>query len=155
MSCIERKRILLAEFDDNFRVAPGSCSITANHLEVGLEDVSVDQGRDMTGFGRVGDGFFDERPRRPLDELTLPEAREHQEAAAKPTLRCPCFAFSLAQKCSGDLPRQPQLAAHDVADPQTVINGESLGRVIDRRRKFPGADEGGLRFLGPETPRKH
>jgi hypothetical protein len=35
-----------------------------------------------------------------------------------------------------------------------VVNGESLGRVIDRRRKFPGADEGGLRFLGAETLEK-
>jgi len=36
MSCVERKRILLSEFDDNFRVGPGSSSITANRLEVGL-----------------------------------------------------------------------------------------------------------------------
>ena len=64
MSCIERKRILLAEFDDNFRVAPGSSSITANYLEVGLLVINVDEGRYMTGFDRVRDGFFDERPRR-------------------------------------------------------------------------------------------
>ena len=44
-SCIERKRILLAEFDDNFRAAPGSSSITANYLEVGLVDIGVDEGR--------------------------------------------------------------------------------------------------------------
>jgi hypothetical protein len=32
---------LLAEFGDNFRVAPGSSSITANYLELGLEVVGV------------------------------------------------------------------------------------------------------------------
>ena len=53
-SCKERKRIRLAEFDDNFYVAPGSFSITANYLEVGFEDINVDQGRYMTGFDRVG-----------------------------------------------------------------------------------------------------
>jgi hypothetical protein len=37
-------------------------SITANHLEVGLEATGEDQGRYMTGFDRAGDGFFDERP---------------------------------------------------------------------------------------------
>jgi hypothetical protein len=62
----------LAEFDDNFRVAPDSSSITANHLEVGLVEIGGDQGRYMTGFDRVGDGFFDERPRRSdLTELPL------------------------------------------------------------------------------------
>src|SRR5262249_54074186 len=55
--------ILLAEFDDNFRVPPGSSSITANYLEVGLVDIGVDQGRYMTGFDRVRNGFFDERSR--------------------------------------------------------------------------------------------
>src|SRR5262249_46056138 len=90
-----------------------------------------------------------------LDEITLQEARVTQEATGKPTLRRSRSAFSLAQKCLSNLPRQPQLAAHRVAAPQTVINGESLGRVIDRRGKFPGADEGGLRFLGAETPGKH
>jgi hypothetical protein len=63
-SCKVRNRILLAEFDDNFRVAPGSSSITANHFEVGLVGIGGDQGRYMTRFDRVGDGFFDERPRR-------------------------------------------------------------------------------------------
>jgi hypothetical protein len=53
----------LAEFDDHFRVAPGSSGITTNHLEVGLEQIGVDEGRYMTGFDRVRDGFFDERPR--------------------------------------------------------------------------------------------
>ena len=119
----------------------------------------------MTGFDRVRDGFFDERPRRsdlteqplcvgeagprgradiraehgltiPLgivnaqrlneirlrfDEITLPEARESQEAAAKPTLRRPCSAFRLAQKCLGNLPRQPQLGAQQVAEPQAEV----------------------------------
>ena len=63
-SCKERKRILLAEFDDNLRAAPGSSSITANHLELGLEPIGVDQGRYVTGFDRVRDGFLNERPRR-------------------------------------------------------------------------------------------
>jgi hypothetical protein len=90
-----------------------------------------------------------------LDEITLPEARVSQEAAAKPTLRRPGSAFSLAQKCFGNLPRKPQFAAHRVADPQTVINGESLGGAIDRGGKFPGADEGGPRFLGGETSGPH
>jgi hypothetical protein len=90
-----------------------------------------------------------------LDEITLPEARGSQEAAAKPTVRRPCSAFGLAQKCLGDLPRKLPFAAHGVADPQTEVNGESLGRVIDRRGKFPGADEGGLRFLGAETAGPH
>src|SRR5215471_3052065 len=89
------------------------------------------------------------------DEVTLPEARRSQQAADKPTLRRPGCAFSLAQKCLGNLPRQPQLTAHNVADPQTVINGESLGRVIDRRSKFPGADEGGLGFFGAKTSEIH
>src|SRR5215469_13474458 len=63
-----------------------------------------------------------------LDEMTLPEARGAQEAAAKATLGRPCSMFSFAQKCLGDLPRKPQLAAHQVAEPQTEVNGESLGR---------------------------
>src|SRR5215469_1948277 len=79
------------------------------------------------------------------------KARGSQQAAAKPTLRRPCSAFSLAQKCLGNLPRQYQLAALNVAEPQTVISGESLGRAVDRRGKVPGADEGGLRFLGAVT----
>jgi hypothetical protein len=62
-SCKERNRILAAEFDDNFRGAPGSSSITANDFEVGLVEISVDQGRYMTGFDRGRDSFFDERPR--------------------------------------------------------------------------------------------
>jgi hypothetical protein len=48
----------LAAFDDNFRVAPGSSSITANYLEVGFEVIGVDQGRYMTGFDRVRDGWL-------------------------------------------------------------------------------------------------
>src|SRR5262249_6145075 len=59
----ERKRILLAEPEGNFGVAPGSSSITANHLEVGLEAIGEDQSRYMTGFDRDRNGFFDERPR--------------------------------------------------------------------------------------------
>src|SRR5215472_10022089 len=90
-----------------------------------------------------------------LDEITLVEARGSQEAAANRTLRRPRPALSLAQKCLGSLPRQPQFAAQQVADKQAVINGESLGRVIDRRGKFPGADEGGPRFLGAETSGPH
>jgi hypothetical protein len=71
-SCKEGKRILLAEFDDDFRVAPGSSSITPNYLEVGLPQINVDQGRYITGFDRVRDGFFDERPRWfDLTELPL------------------------------------------------------------------------------------
>jgi hypothetical protein len=62
----------LAEFDDNFRGAPGSSSITANDFEVGLVEISVDQGRYVTGFDRGRDGFFDERPRwSDLTELPL------------------------------------------------------------------------------------
>jgi hypothetical protein len=53
--------------------------------------------------------------------------RGSQEAAAKPTLRRPRSAFSLAQKCFGDLLCKPEFAARQVADPQTVINGKSLG----------------------------
>jgi hypothetical protein len=83
----------------------------------------------------------------------MPEARGSQEAPAKPILRRPCSASSFAQKCLGNLPRQPQLAPRHVAEPRTVVNGESLRRVLDRRGKFPGADEGGLRFLGVETSR--
>jgi hypothetical protein len=37
---------------DAFRVAPSSSSITANYLEVGLEEIGGDQGRYMTGFDR-------------------------------------------------------------------------------------------------------
>src|SRR6516164_6469761 len=92
-SCKERQRIRLAEFDDNFRVAPGSSSITANHLEEGLENIGVDQGRYMTGFDRVRDGFFDERPRRsdvteqPLGEDELgSRGRAGIQAEAKPGL---------------------------------------------------------------------
>jgi hypothetical protein len=62
----------LAEFGDNFRVALGSSSITANHFEVGLEVIGVDQGRYMTGFDGARDGSFDERPRWfDLTELPL------------------------------------------------------------------------------------
>ena len=64
--------MLLAEFDDNFRVAPGSSSITVNYLEISLEDIGGDQGRYVTGFDSVRDGFFDERPRWfDLTELPL------------------------------------------------------------------------------------
>ena len=49
----------MAELEENFRVAPGGSSITANYLEVGLEPIGVDQSRYMTGFDRVGDGSFD------------------------------------------------------------------------------------------------
>ena len=96
MSCIERKRILLAEFDDNFCVAPGSASITANHFVVGLVEISVHQGRDMTGLDRLRDGFFDERPRRSdLTELPLgvgePGSRDRTGilAEAEPGLTVP------------------------------------------------------------------
>ena len=52
--------------------ANSSSSITANHLEVGLKQIGVDQGRYMTDFDRVRDGFFDERSRRfDLTELPL------------------------------------------------------------------------------------
>jgi hypothetical protein len=62
----------LAEFDNNLCVTPGRYSITANYFEVGLVDISEDQGRHMSGFDRVGDGFFDERPRWfDLTELPL------------------------------------------------------------------------------------
>jgi hypothetical protein len=44
---------------------------------VSLEDVAEDQGRYMTGFDRVCDGFFDERPRRSdLTELPLGDGEE-------------------------------------------------------------------------------
>ena len=60
----------------NLRAAPGSSSITANHLELGLEPIGVDQGRYMTGFDRVRDGFFDERPcQSDLTKLPLVMAR--------------------------------------------------------------------------------
>src|SRR5262249_4848487 len=72
LGCIARKRILLAEFDENFCVAPGGSSCTVNYFEVGLVFISEDQGRHMSGFDRVGDGFFDERPRWfDLTELPL------------------------------------------------------------------------------------
>src|SRR5262249_21380586 len=94
--CKERKRIRLAEFDDNFRVAPGSSRITANHLEVGLVEISVDQGRYMTGFDRVRDGFFDKRSRRfDLTELPPcvsegdPRERAGIRAEAEPGLTIP------------------------------------------------------------------
>ena len=61
LSCKERKRILLAEFDENLHVTPRSPSITANYFEEGLVDISVDQGQYMTDFDRVRDGFVDER----------------------------------------------------------------------------------------------
>jgi hypothetical protein len=62
----------LAEFDGNFRVAPGSSSITANYLEVRLVGIGGDQGRYMTGFDRERDGFFDECAcRSDLTELPL------------------------------------------------------------------------------------
>jgi hypothetical protein len=62
----------LAEFDDNFRIAPGGSSITANQFKVRLVEIGWDQGWYMTGFDRVRDGFFDERPRRSdLTELPL------------------------------------------------------------------------------------
>jgi hypothetical protein len=58
LSCKVRKRTLLAEFDDNFRVALGSSRITANYFELGLEEISLDQGRYMSGVHRLRDGFF-------------------------------------------------------------------------------------------------
>jgi hypothetical protein len=71
-SCKERKRILLAEFDDNFRVSPPSSSITANYFEVGLLVINIDQARYMPGLDRLRDGFCDERPRwSNLTELPL------------------------------------------------------------------------------------
>jgi hypothetical protein len=86
----------LAEFGGNFRVAPGSSSITANHFEAGLEDIDVDQGRYMTGFDRVRDGFFDERPRRSdLTEQPFgdgeegPRERAVINAEAEPSLTIP------------------------------------------------------------------
>ena len=54
----------MAEFDDNFRVTPGSSGISANHLELGLEHIGADQAGYVIGFDSVSDGFFDERPRR-------------------------------------------------------------------------------------------
>jgi hypothetical protein len=56
--CIERKRILLAEFNNNFRVTPGRSSITANYLEVGFAEIGVGQGRYVIGFHRLRDGFL-------------------------------------------------------------------------------------------------
>src|SRR5262249_5047728 len=95
-SCIERNRILLAEFDDNFRVAPGSSSITANHFELGLQEIGEDQRRYMTGFDCVRNGFFDERPRRSdLTELPLcvgevgPRGRAGILVEAEPDLTIP------------------------------------------------------------------
>src|SRR6516225_9501728 len=95
-SCIERKRIVSAEFDDNFRAAPGSSSITANYLEVGLLVINVDEGRYMTGFDRVRGGFFDDRPRRsdlteqPLcDREVGPRRRADILAEAEPGLTIP------------------------------------------------------------------
>jgi len=95
-SCKERKRILLTEFDGNFRVALGSSSITANYLEVGLVEISIDQGRCMTGFDRVRDRFFDERPRwSDLTELPFgdgeadPRARAGIAAEAEPGVMIP------------------------------------------------------------------
>jgi hypothetical protein len=76
--------------------------------------------------------------------------RGSREAAAKPTVRRPRSAFSLAQKCFGDLLCKPEFAARQVADPQTAINGESLGwpvcqvahaqgrHATDRLRGQPG-----------------
>src|SRR5215469_4794271 len=95
-SCIERKRILLAEFEDNFRIMPDGSSITTKYLEVGLVEVNADQGRYMTDFGGVRDGFFDERPRRsdlteqPLcDREVGPHGRASIQAKAKPGLTIP------------------------------------------------------------------
>ena len=105
-SRIERNRILLAEFDDNFRVAPGSSSITANYFEVGLLDISEDLSRYVTGFDRVRDGFFDERPRRSdLTELPLGVGEECLRdravirAEAEPGLTIP-FGIPNAQRLS-------------------------------------------------------
>jgi len=82
-SCKLRHRILLAEFDENFCVAPGSSSITANHLELGLVEIDGDQGRYMTDFDRVRDGFFDERPRRSdLTELPLGDSEDGSRGGA-------------------------------------------------------------------------
>jgi hypothetical protein len=90
-----------------------------------------------------------------LDEITLPEAGESYGVAGNPPLHRPCSAFSLALQRLGHLPRQPQLGAQQVANPQTMVNGEALCRVIEGRGKFPGADEGRIRFLGPESAGQH
>jgi hypothetical protein len=78
-----------ADFDDDFRVTPGSSSITANYLEVSLGLKSDDQGRYMSGFDCVRDSFFDERPRRSdLTELPLGEGevgpRDRADIRAEP-----------------------------------------------------------------------
>jgi hypothetical protein len=69
-------------------------SITANHFEVGLVEISVDQGRYMTGFDRVRD--FDERSRwSDLTELPLcvgevaPRDRAGIRAEVEPGLTIP------------------------------------------------------------------
>jgi hypothetical protein len=87
-----------AAFDDNFRAAPGSSSITANCLEVSLVDIGEDQGRYMTGFDRLRDGFFDERPRWfDLTELPLcvgevcPRDRTGIQAEAESGLTIPLW----------------------------------------------------------------
>ena len=88
--------MVLAEFDNNFRVAPGSSSITAIHFDVCLVDIGEDQGWYMTGFDRVRDGLFDERPRRSnLTELPLgvgeegPRDRAGIQAEAESRLTIP------------------------------------------------------------------
>ena len=86
----------MAEFHDNVRSASGSRCITANHFEVSLVEISVDQGRYMTDFDRVRDGFLNERPRRSdLTELPLcvgeggPRGRAGIVAVVEPGLTIP------------------------------------------------------------------
>jgi len=71
-------------------------------------------------------------PRRDRPERGPPD----QTAVGGRLLRHPFLFLGFAQEGFGDFPRQPELAAQQAADEQSVIGVEPLGRVIDRLREF-------------------
>jgi hypothetical protein len=85
---------------------------SANHFEVGLVEISVDQGQYMTGFDRVRDGFFDERSRwSDLTELPLcvGEVAPRDRAGIRAEVEPGAYDPTRDRKCSA--PRLNSIAA--------------------------------------------
>ncbi len=88
-------------------------------------------------------------------EIALNEASHAQAAASGRRFRRPFLFLGFAHEDFGGFPRQPQLAAPQAADEQSVIGVEPLGHAVDLLGELPSAGEGGLCFLGAETSGQH
>src|SRR4029077_6870547 len=90
-----------------------------------------------------------------LTEVTLNQARQAEYTKADHPFSRATFVVRFAPKGLCGFPRQGPLAAPHAAEKLRVIDNEPFGGIVNTRRQFPGAGEGGPCLLCNEALGPH